>query len=324
MVATLLNSESCFIPNKLDVIGSKIKKMKSNHLAKGTVLCNGEYIVKSVIGSGGFGITYSAVSTYDGSIVAVKELFMSRYCFRDASGCVHTFNTALARKTFAQAQKLFLNEPLSIMNCNHNNIIRAFDSFSDNNTVYYVMELLPGMNLDKEVKKYDGISVNKAVSYVLDIAGAVDHMHRYGMVHLDIKPSNIMVRNSDEAVLIDFGSSRHYSDNDSKYNSPAILSRGFFSQKMYDETFSNPENYKRMDIYALGVTLYKLITNQQLTGYDDQFYNIPDAVRNVIEKATDISERGYHSVSEFISDLSDVNRSFRISMPDNKSYRTCA
>ena len=325
MAVTFLNSESCFVPNnKIEVIGNEMNKMKSNPLATGSVLCDGEYIVKSVIGYGGFGITYSAVSTYDKSIVAIKELFMSRYCFRDYLGCVHTFNTASARNSFAQARRLFLDEPLSIMNCTHNNIIKAFDRFFDNDTVYYVMELLPGNNLEKVLKMSNGISVNKAVAYVLDIADAVDYMHRYGIVHLDIKPSNIMVRNTGEAVLIDFGSSRHYAENDCKYNSPAILSRGYFSQEMYDDSYSNPANYTRMDIYALGVTLYRLITNKHLTGYDDQFASVPDAVKKVIEKATDISEKGYHSVSEFISDLRTVNRSCRISMPENKSYRTCA
>lgn len=303
----------------MNVCGSYPKNLKV-----GTVLCKGEYNINEIIGHGGFGRIYRAQRTCDGKTVALKELFIDSCCIRGAEGQVCTLNTAEARAKFSYARNSFINEYVNIKNCVNSSIIKAYGCFMENDTIYYVMEYIDGITLNQKLRKSGILSVSKAVDYIIDIARGIEYMHRCGMVHLDIKPSNIMVRKSDRPVLIDFGSSRMASCKDDSYDCPLILSRGYYSEEMFNKSFNDSDYYYRMDVYALGTTLYQLITDHLPNSYDCKYSYLPKELDMIISKSLDASGKGYMSVSEFVNDLECFKRTLGVDLHSYEVYRKCA
>lgn len=231
------------------------------HLQPNTLLQGGRYKIIDMLGQGGFGITYLAVQSGLERKVAVKEFFMKELCNRDESTSHVTLGTEGSRETVNRFREKFLKEARNIARLNHPNIVRIIDVFEENGTAYYVMEYAENGSLADKVKREGYLSEFVATRYIKQVAEALDYIHQRKMNHLDVKPANIMLNEKDDAVLIDFGLSKQYDATTGNQTSatPVGISEGYAPMEQYMQggvgAFS-PET----DIYALGATLYKLLT----------------------------------------------------------------
>ncbi len=228
--------------------------LKTGHLLK-----RGDYRVEKVLGQGGFGITYLAEQTALLRKVAVKEFFMREYCEREHDTASITLGSSGSRDMVDRFRQKFIKEARVLATLNHKHIVRIIDVFEENNTAYYVMEYVGGGSLNDKVKE-DALSEDEAVRYIRQVATALEFVHSQHMMHLDIKPSNILLNENDEAVLIDFGLAKQYDATGSQTSTtPVGISHGYAPLEQYRqggvETFS-----PATDIYSLGATLYKLLT----------------------------------------------------------------
>ena len=229
------------------------------HLPNNTLLQGGKYKIVRFISSGGFGCTYEAEHILLKKRVAIKEFFVKDFCNRDETtsqiSVGITSKTALVNKLKSK----FIAEAQSLCSLEHPNIVHVFDVFEENGTAYYVMDYIDGLSLNDLVKNNGPMSEQKAVGYIMQVADALKYVHSQNRLHLDIKPGNIMVDENDKAVLIDFGASKQY-DEEGGENTSTLLGKtpGYapLEQMGNDVVKFLPST----DIYALGATLYKLLT----------------------------------------------------------------
>lgn len=232
-------------------------------LKQGTLLQGEKYKIERVLGQGGFGITYLATQDILDRKVAIKEFFFKEYCERNEDTNTVTLGTQSNKTTVERFLKKFIKEAKTISALHHPNIIQIHDIFRENNTAYYVMEYIEGMSLGELVKVQGSLSESKALEYIKKVANALDYIHARHINHLDVKPSNIMLRQSDEEViLIDFGVAKQYDENskEGSTTTPVGISKGYSPNEQYMlggvQSFS-PQS----DVYALAATLFKLLTS---------------------------------------------------------------
>lgn len=229
-------------------------------LVPGSSLQNGKYIIKRALGQGGFGITYEADQVNLLSKVAIKEFFMKDCCDRDGSTSHIIVPTQSNRALVEKFKAKFVKEAQMIASMDHPSIVRVTDVFEENDTAYYVMGILPGGSLAEKVKREGRLSETQAESYIRQVAMALDYIHSSNTVHLDVKPSNILLNSKGDAVLIDFGISKHYDESGEQTSStPVGISKGFAPLEQGRD--GDVSQFKpSTDIYALGATFYYLLT----------------------------------------------------------------
>ncbi len=233
------------------------------NLKTGHMLKRGDYRVEKVLGVGGFGITYLCEQTALLRKVAVKEFFMKELCNRDAETSSVIVPSVGSREMVDLFRQKFIKEARIIATFGFNNkhIVRIIDVFEEKNTAYYVMEYVGGGSLSDKVK--DGaLSESAAVRYIRQVASALEFVHSKRMMHLDVKPANILLNDNDESVLIDFGLAKQYDTKGSQTSTtPVGISHGYAPLEQYKRggvgVFS-----PATDIYSLGATLYRLLTGQ--------------------------------------------------------------
>lgn len=232
-------------------------------LPTGASLQGGKYVIKEILGQGGFGITYLAEHNLMGTDVAIKEFFMKELCNRDESTSHVTIGTEGGREQVDRFKEKFLKEARNIAQLHHPNIVRISDVFEENNTAYYVMDYCARGSVADLLKTHPaGLDEVTALTYIHQIALALQHIHERNMNHLDVKPANIMLNAEGHAVLIDFGLSKQYDDSGNQTSTtPVGISHGYAPIEQYKQGGVS-EFSPATDIYALGATLYKLITGQ--------------------------------------------------------------
>ena len=179
-------------------------------LTNGTELKRGDYRIIDVLGQGGFGITYLALQVKLNRKVAIKEFFMKDLCNRDDDGSHVSVGSAGSKDLVERFKQKFLKEAGLIASFDNANIIRIHDVFEENGTAYYVMEYLEGKSLKALVDESGALPEDVAVKYIRQVAEALKEVHENNLLHLDVKPANIMLDKKGNAVLIDFGISKHY------------------------------------------------------------------------------------------------------------------
>ena len=242
-------------------------------LQPGTTLCGGKYRIERVLGQGGFGITYLATTevAFSGELgsiktkinVAIKEFYMREMNQRDTDGSsVVGSNSTLV----TDYRRKFRREAENLGRLNHPNIVKVLEVFDENNTTYYAMEYIDGENLDKYIKSKKHLSEKEAKCVMLDLCDALAYMHHQGMLHLDLKPKNIMRNSEGKYMLIDFGLSKQFNENGEPESSTSL---GLGTPGYAPLEQSEQNNYKHkgtlpstIDIYALGATLYKMLTGK--------------------------------------------------------------
>ena len=244
-------------------------------LLPGTVLRGkkNSYRIDRVLGQGTFGITYLAytTATVEGDLgrlkteiqVAVKEFFMSDINGREGS----TVTTGGSGGLFDKYRRKFARESVNLSNLNHRGIVNVVETFESNGTSYYAMEYCGGGSLDARIAECGGLPEGEALRYFGQIASALSYMHSQRMLHLDLKPGNVMLRASGDAVLIDFGLSKQFNDEGEPESSTSIGggTPGYASleQANYNEDDGDGKLPVTMDVYSLGATLYKMLTGKR-------------------------------------------------------------
>ncbi|VEP14924.1 WD-40 repeat protein [Hyella patelloides LEGE 07179] len=225
-------------------------------LSPGVLLASGEYQVSRVLGQGGFGITYQGVDTKLNRAVALKEFFPEG-CWREGTTVVSAGRWD--KSTYTDAKERFLLEGQTLGQFNHSGIVRVFYYFEENNTAYMVMEYLKGKTLSELLKSKGGtLPEFDALNYIQIIGQALDIVHQAQMLHLDIKPENIMLAEDGRAVLIDFGAARDFAGrNTTRFTT--LLTPGYAPLEQYGQSLQCADH---TDIYALGATLYHLVTGK--------------------------------------------------------------
>lgn len=294
-----------------------------NALPIGTILKSQDatYEILSVIGAGGFGITYRVKGTVKiGNITvnatfAIKEHFINDYCSRELTTSKvvffdnHTDAVNASLKDFISEAKRLQQIGASL-----NNIVKVNEVFEANNTAYYVMEYLEGVSIAQYVAKNGPMNPTEAVRLLMPVFEAVARLHQQRITHLDIKPQNIMITDGSDGqprpVLIDFGLAKHY---DKKGNATSTLRGGGYS-----EGYAPVEQYKGIttfsptaDIYALAATLLFCLTGKNPPSALDcdtadiaQLLppTLPPTMRDgILNAMTHRPENRTKSVEEFIS-----------------------
>lgn len=297
-------------------------------LAIGTII-HGEaydYKIMDVLGQGTFGITYKAKVEMRGALgrldsnmyVAVKEFFMKEVNGRENSSVTSgsTSNGGL----FYYYRDKFEREARNLSTLSHPNIVKVLEAFHANGTTYYSMEYIDGISLDKKIAQspQGRMPLTEAIETLKQIGAAIAFMHSRNMLHLDVKPGNVMMRKDGTAVLIDFGLSKQYTSDGEPESSTKVGAGtpGYapIEQASYHEGNGFPT---MMDVYALGGTLFKMLTGQRPPEASEilnegfptdslrQLF-IPDNIVNSISRAmAPLKKDRWQTVDEFVKHLDE-------------------
>jgi len=222
--------------------------------ADGQLLHNGIYRIESTLGRGGFGITYKALHINLNQYVVIKTPDETLKLDPNYAKFVERF-----RKEARLLAKLCA-EP-------HLHIVRVIDLFAEGDTHCLVMDFIPGESLWQWVQHHGKLSEPEALLYIRQIGSALQVIHEAGMVHLDVTPPNIMLKENGKAVLIDFGIAAEMAPPSS------------FSREFGNKTFSPYElsrkgsRHPTVDVYALAASLYYAVTGQCPTKSFDRKYD---------------------------------------------------
>lgn len=287
-----------------------------------------EYEIKEALGQGSFGITYLAETTVQlhgelGVIntkmnVAVKEFFMREINGRDDSAVTSGSKGGL----YDKYKQKFIKEAQNLSRLKNPRIVQVLESFEANNTVYYAMEFVEGGNLDDYIARKGSLSEEEAIGLSRQIAEAVAFMHSQHMLHLDLKPSNVMLRGG-RVVLIDFGLSKQFDENGNPESSTTIGggTPGYapLEQAGYHGDLENGFPVT-MDVYALGGTMYKMLTghrppeaseilNEGFPRVELEGRLVSEAAIRLVERAmSPVRKKRPQSMQEFVSLLEELGQ----------------
>ncbi|WP_195603665.1 serine/threonine-protein kinase [Clostridium sp. LBM24168] len=265
-----------------------------------------------------------------------SEVFLAKDVQLDAELVVKKIKISAFKNIdeyFLEAKMLYDNK--------HPNIMEIQWASKDDNFIYLSMPFLKKGSLNSLIdKRY--LSVREIIKYSLDLLSGVAYIHSKGLIHLDIKPTNILLDQSNRAILTDFGLSR-YLDKNGIADQPCN-----YIPHIDPEWFLNSGRTVLSDIYQIGLTLYRLcngnsILKQQLSQlnvvsndklkevilsekYPDRSYflpHIPVKLRKIIKKALDIdTNKRYNNVIEMMNDLSEIdeNLDWQFTNKPNKLY----
>lgn len=226
------------------------------HMEPGTIL-HDRYIVGKVLGFGGFGVTYIG---WDGRLeqkVAIKEYLPSEFSTRMPGQSTVTVFNGEKEEQFRDGLEKFVDEAKRLAKFqNEPGIVKIFDSFSENDTAYIIMEYLDGETLTERLKREQVIPEDEAVAMLWPVMKSLQSVHNEGILHRDIAPDNIFLTKDGEVKLIDFGASRYATTSHSR-SLTVIIKPGYSPEEQYR---SRGDQGTYTDVYALAATLYKMIT----------------------------------------------------------------
>lgn len=240
-------------------------------LKEGVYLHDNTYRIEGILGQGSFGITYLATARLmtEGNLgkleveakVAIKEFFMGEVNSRK-EGTREVEGSS--GNVFTNYRRKFRKEAENLARLSSRNIVRVLDVFDENHTTYYVMEFIEGQNLDEYISSKGSIPEEEAIEIIKEVGRAVDYMHSKKMLHLDMKPKNIMRRNDGSVCLIDFGLSKQFTEGGEPESSTSIGlgTPGYapIEQSSYRQDGTFPAT---LDVYALGATFFKMLTGSR-------------------------------------------------------------
>ncbi len=215
-----------------------------------------DYKIIQTIGRGGFGITYLAEEEITERLVVVKENYPAEVSFRDMISYEVTPSGRDRKESYDWALTRFLDEAKVLARLNHPNIVPIRTAFKALGTAYYVMPHVEGTELHKAAPARDTITAEWLQPVLEKLLSALDYLHAQGLIHRDIKPTNILVTKSGEPILIDFGTARAQ---ESTHTHTKIGTPGFMP---FEQFSAKGKRGPWTDLYALGATCYRLITGQ--------------------------------------------------------------
>ena len=227
-------------------------------LQPGTIL-NGKYVVGTVLGQGGFGITYIGLDLAQGSKVAIKEYFPSAHVSRTQSsqGTLQWYNTESARTARESGKEMFLKEARKMSRVKDiPQAVQVLDLFRQNETAYIVMDFIEGQTLKAYLKQHGPLGWAEAETLFLPVIYAMARIHQEGLIHRDLSPDNLMLQSNGSVRILDLGAAKDLN-----------INSGASSMQVAKSGFSPPEQYTSRgssgpwtDVYALAATMYYSLT----------------------------------------------------------------
>lgn len=215
------------------------------------------YRLQKLIGGGGFSLVYLAHRVHDEFPVVIKEYHSAKSVKRQDGHQLLPVNTE-AERNFRRGIRQFFSEASTLSRVNHPNIVRVIDIFRENNTVYMVMEYQKGQDMRALIKRYDGQLSERLIRTVFPrLLHGLGRVHDMSLLHLDVKPANILLRRGGNPLLLDFGAAHNMSV-DGEYQAVRTMTRGFAPIEQHENTMLGPWT----DIYALGATIYACMTGE--------------------------------------------------------------
>ncbi len=285
-------------------------------LQPGTVLCGGKYTLKKKIGEGGFGITYKALQSGLNRTVCIKEYFPAGKCVRETHART-VYVQGASENLFEKYRRSFVKEAKMLATLHHPNIVEVIDVFDENNTSYMVMDFIEGKSLQSVVDSRGRLPYPDVVNYIAQVTNAVGYIHERHILHRDIKPDNIMITADYKAILIDFGSAREFEQDKTQVHT-SMLTHGYAPTEQYT---ANSRKGSYTDIYAIGATMYFVLTGQvpleaaarltePMAAPKELVPDIPEEANRTILKAMQLkAENRHQTVQEFMDDLRNVRPS---------------
>ena len=230
-------------------------------LQPGTPLQGGKYVIKQVLGQGGFGITYVATHTSFNETCAVKEFFMKGVNERDGHSTMVRVSNSSNLADYEKQREKFKKEAMRLYRLTNQHIVRVHDLFDENGTSYYVMDYIDGESLKERLKRTGQPMSEAQVLDVLDqVLDALQTVHAKGLWHLDLKPANIMQDQGGTVRLIDFGASKQLdADKGGAMSTSAVTyTNGYAPREQIEMRYEILCPWT--DFYALGATLFNLLT----------------------------------------------------------------
>ena len=276
------------------------------YLQPNTTLQGGKYRIERLLGQGGFGITYLAEQMYSHRQVAIKELFIANQgqAINGRNGNYVTVTNIANQVVFDKHREKFKKEASRLAMLRHKNIVRVYEWFEENGTVYYVMDFIEGESLRDKLNREGALPESLVMNYLQQLLSALQVVHEKNIWHLDIKPENIMVNHNNHIYLIDFGASKHIEQSNGTLTTSSMLAYtpGYFPPEQSAVTMRNIGAWT--DIYALGATLYNLLTRRNPPTFDV----IISEGRNAFSFPSSISSK----TQNLIVQMMKVNRNERI------------
>lgn len=295
--------------------------MTSTQLQPGTVIhgTHNDYRIERVLGQGSFGITYVANVRLKGrlgaiestAMVAIKEFFLRDVSSRNGLRVFSVSDSTLC----SDYRRDFLREAQNLSRLDNDHIVKVLETIEENDTVYYVMEYLSGGNLDQHILSHGKLSCREALDIALQIGEALKCMHAQHMLHLDLKPLNVMRGEDGHIVLIDFGLSKCFGADGQPESSTRIGQGTTGYAPIEQHSFKKADGFMpTLDIYALGATLFKMLTgsvppeasvvlNEGLPVEELSSAGVPPAVIALVERAMHPLRRMRHqTIGEFVDE----------------------
>lgn len=247
----------------------------------------GKYIIGRVLGRGGFGATYLAYSSERDKVVAIKEYFPTGIANRAKGEEKISIVSNDKRKVFEKGANRFFEEAKTMSRFNTNkNVVSVYEFFYANDTVYYSMEYLEGIDLKGYIAKKGGkLSEGEAITIMRGVCDALVAVHSTQTLHRDISPDNIFICTNGDVKLIDFGAAKQVVGEHAQQNYSVVVKQGFAPAEQYK---SNGRQGVWTDIYAVGATMYYALTGE-----------VPADAMNRVENPDIVFEPSLHISHQF-------------------------
>jgi serine/threonine protein kinase len=226
-------------------------------LPEGTKLHN--YVLERVLGAGGFGITYMAREPITERKVAIKEYLPSSLAVRERDGMTVQPVSETTRQDYEWGLTRFRQEATLLMRLRHPNIVPSLNYFEANGTAYLVMEYQEGQTLSQVTAGATALEESEVRELLEPLLDGVEAVHKAGLLHRDIKPDNIFIRNDGMPVLIDFGSARQALGHHSQ-SLTAVVTDGYAPFEQYER---GGDQGPWTDIYAVGAVLFRALVGHR-------------------------------------------------------------
>ena len=240
------------------VCGGSMNVENEPHQLPINSILNGRYIIGRTLGAGGFGITYVGYDLKLNNKVAVKEYYMSGGVSRTRSLTVIPTDRS-NEAPFNKGKERFLDEAKILAQfIDEPNIVNVRDYFEENCTAYIVMEFLDGEDLTHYAKRHGRLSFDEVLALLEPAMMALDKVHKKGLIHRDISPSNLMLLKHGRVKVLDFGTARTQSVLGEKSLS-IMLKPGYAPEEQYR---THGQQGSWTDVYAMSATFYRLLTGK--------------------------------------------------------------
>jgi len=282
----------------------------------GTTLYNNKYRIESVIEEGGLGITYKATSLQLGIHVAVKELYLAAKCSRNENQEVHV-KSSMASKRFEGYKKKFMAEGRSLAQFKHPNLIQVRDIVEENNTVYLIMDYVEDQTLESYVEERNGLSEEEALLYIGKIANALNEVHEKGLLHKDIRPSNILITKEGKPVLVGMGMTGQFVQQPEE---TGVKAPNYAPMEQYIAQYTKKDDSgPYSDVYGLAATLYFCLIGEHPSSAINRQHeelmppkHINDSISDstnqaVLKGMAEKAENRYQTMEEFINAITTKN-----------------